>query len=70
MGETAIKPVYDARYRFTNDILALPLTGIEAGWIFPTTTVVLVNVEETEIADTWTGQVEGSEEHGMFLRTH
>ena len=76
MGETVIKPDCDARYRFTQEILSFlalvnkPFTGIQDGWILPRATAVLVNVKETGNADTWLGQVEGSEEHGMFLRTH
>jgi hypothetical protein len=41
----------------------------QPGWILPTATKILINVTETEYEDTWTGQVEGSEEDGMFLRT-
>jgi len=73
MSEMVIKPDCHARYRFTQEILALvnqPFTGIMDGWISPTATAVLVNVKETGKGDTWIGQVEGSEDHGMFLRTY
>jgi hypothetical protein len=73
MSRAVIRPDCHARYRFRQEILALvnqPFTGIMDGWIFPTATTVLVNVKETGKADMWIGQVEGSEDHGMFLCTH
>jgi hypothetical protein len=70
-GEVVIRPDRNARYRFTQEILALvnqPFSGTSDGWILPRASTVLVNVEETEDVDTWMGQVEGSDEYGMFRR--
>ena len=45
-------------------------SGPKDGWILPTANKILVNVTEMEDAETWKGQVKGSEECGTFLRTH
>jgi hypothetical protein len=59
------------RYRFRQDHLIFlnTFTGVRnrSGWILPTAAKILVNVKQTEDAGTWSGQVEGSKERGMFL---
>jgi hypothetical protein len=61
------------RYRFRQDHLIFlnTFTGVRnrSGWILPTAAKILVNVKQTEDAGTWSGQVEGSKERGMFLCT-
>lgn len=65
--------VWDAqsRYRFKQSHLKFLSTFADVrerpGWILPTAAKVLVNITQTEDIDTWSGQVEGSEECGMFL---
>lgn len=72
-GDNTFKNIWNAkpRYRFTQSHLKFlgTLANIRAqpGWIFPTPAKVLVNIMQTEDMDTWSGQVEGSEECGMFL---
>jgi hypothetical protein len=60
-----------SRYRFKQNHLRFLGTFADVrdqpGWIFPTAAKILVNVAQTEITDAWKGQVEGSEERGMFL---
>lgn len=59
------------RYRFTQHHLRYIGTFADArhkpGWIFPTAAKILVNIRQTDDLDAWIGQVEGSEERGMFL---
>ena len=59
------------RYRFKQSHLRLLATLADVreqpGWILPTAAKILVNVTQTEELDTWSGQVEGSQECGMFL---
>lgn len=61
------------RYRFKQSHLRFLGTFADVrdqpGWILPTATKILVNVIHTEDTDAWRGQVEGSEECGMFLCT-
>jgi len=61
-----------ARYRFKQMHLRLLSTfanvRVLPGWILPTASSVLINVSPTTDAEIWRGQVEGSEECGIFLR--
>lgn len=72
-GDTALEKVWHAypRYRFTQSHLkflgTLADLRDQPGWIFPTAAKILFNVTQTDDVDTWSGQVEGSEERGMFL---
>lgn len=67
------RPYYFARYRFKQEhILFLNTVDVRAreGWILPTESKVLVNVRQTEDEGKWSGQVEGSEERGIFHCAH
>jgi len=69
--DTAIvEPDPNIQYRFTPDSLkfmsSFAHSGCQPGWILPTPSKILVNVMQTNDLDTWTGQVEGSEERGML----
>jgi hypothetical protein len=70
---TIVEPDFDVRYSFTNEHLkfmsSFEYAGSRPGWILPTPTKILVNVTQTEDADTWSGQVEDSEECGKFFCT-
>lgn len=59
------------RYKFTQNHLRYIGTFADArgkpGWIFSTAAKILVDITQTDDMDTWIGQVEGSEERGMFL---
>jgi len=70
---TTNKPDAFARYRFRQTHLRFLSTFADVrgqpGWILPSATKILVNVKGTGDADTWRGQVEGSEECGMFFHS-
>jgi len=72
-GDNTFEKLWDIypRYRFTQSHLRFLGTFADVrgqpGWIFPTEAKILVNIMQTEDMDTWSGQVEGSEERGMFL---
>ena len=72
-GDTTLEKQWDPhpRYRFTQSHLkflgTLADLRDQPGWIFPTAAKILVNVTQTDDTDTWSGQVEDSEERGMFL---
>jgi WD40 repeat protein len=74
-GDNTFEKLWDPcrRYRFTKSHLRFLGTFTDVrdqpGWIFPTAAKVLVNIMQTDDMDTWSGQVEGSEECGMFLCT-
>jgi hypothetical protein len=61
------------RYRFKQSHLRFLGTFADVrdqpGWILPTAAKILVDVTQTEDTDAWSGQVEGSDERGMFLYT-
>jgi hypothetical protein len=74
-GDDTLTKLWDLnpRYRFTQSHLRFLGTFADVrdqpGWIFPTAAKILVNITQTDDMDTWSGQVEGSEERGMFLCT-
>jgi len=59
------------QYRFKPNYIdllynAVVVEGAQPGWIMPKAETILVNVKQTDEENTWTGQVEGSEECGKF----
>ena len=76
LGNDSFGKLWDGypRYRFTQNHLRFLSTFADVqgqpGWIFPTAGKIIVNITQTEDIDTWNGQVEGSEERGMFLCAH
>jgi hypothetical protein len=74
IDQTILEPDIDAQYRFIRENLKFMGTflhsGNKPGWILPTPDKILVNVSPTDVEDTWRGQVQDSEEYGMFLCMH
>jgi len=67
-----VDPNSGVRYRFKGQFIKFLGTvlssGIKPGWIMPTKDKILVNVKETNDADTWIGQVDGTEDFGRFYK--